>query len=56
VTLLPTASVSAAQRLRDGRVVAFDALTLAAPLDAALAACSIAIVLLGAALVVLRLR
>ncbi|HEX4034356.1 MAG TPA: hypothetical protein VHX66_07925 [Solirubrobacteraceae bacterium] len=51
-----TASVSGEQRLHDGRVLTIDAQTLAAPLDGALAACSIAIVLLAAALVALRLR
>jgi hypothetical protein len=51
-----TASVSGEQRLRDGRVVALDARSLAAPLEGALAACSLAVTLLAVALVVLRLR
>jgi hypothetical protein len=51
-----TVSVSGEQRLSDGRIVALDAQTLAAPFDAALAACSLAVVLLAVALVVLRLR
>jgi hypothetical protein len=51
-----TVSVTGEQRLRDGRVIALDARTLAAPLDGALAACAYAITLLAIALVVLRLR
>jgi hypothetical protein len=51
-----TASVSGEQRLRDGRVIALDARSLAAPLEGALAACSLAVTLLAVALVVLRLR
>jgi hypothetical protein len=51
-----TVAVSGEQRLRDGRVIALDASRLAAPLDGALAACAVAITLLAAALVALRLR
>ena len=51
-----TVSVSGEQRLRDGRVIALDARSLAAPLEGALAACSLAVTLLAIALVVLRLR
>ncbi|MGD1050109.1 MAG: hypothetical protein ABR947_03460 [Solirubrobacteraceae bacterium] len=51
-----TVSVSGEQRLRDGRVVALDARSLAAPLEGALAACSLAVTLLAIALVVLRLH
>ena len=51
-----TASVSGEQRLRDGRVIELDARVLAAPLEGALAACSLAVTLLAVALVVLRLR
>ena len=51
-----TVSVSGEQHLRDGRVVVLDARTLAEPFDSALAACSVAVVLLAVALVVLRLR
>jgi len=51
-----TVSVSGEQRLRDGRVVALDARSLAAPLDGALAACALGVTLLAIALVVLRLR
>jgi hypothetical protein len=50
-----TASVSGEQRLRDGRVIALDAHSLAAPLEGALAACALAVTLLAVALVVLRL-
>ena len=50
-----TVAVTGEQRLRDGRVVALDAATLARPLDGALAACSLALVLLAAGLVVARL-
>jgi hypothetical protein len=50
-----TASVSGEQRLRDGRVIALDARSLAAPLEGALAACALAVTLLAIALVVLRL-
>jgi hypothetical protein len=50
-----TASLEGEQRLHDGRVIALDARTLAAPLEGALAACSIAVTLLAIALVVLRL-
>ncbi len=51
-----TASVNGEQRLDDGRVIALDARSLAAPLEGALAACSLAVTLLAVALVVLRLR
>jgi hypothetical protein len=51
-----TTSVSGEQRLRDGRVIELDARVLAAPLEGALAACSLALTLLAVALVVLRLR
>jgi hypothetical protein len=51
-----TTSVSGEQRLRDGRVIELDARVLAAPLEGALAACSLAVTLLAVALVVLRLR
>jgi hypothetical protein len=50
-----TVSVSGEQRLRDGGVIALDAGVLAAPLDAALRACALAVTLLAVALVVLRL-
>jgi hypothetical protein len=50
-----TVSVSGEQRLRDGRVIVLDARSLAAPLEGALAACALAVTLLAAALVVLRL-
>ena len=50
-----TVSVSGEQRLRDGRVIALDTTRLAAPLDGALAACAVAVMLLAAALVALRL-
>ena len=42
------------QRLRDGRVVPLDVARLAAPLDGALSACAIAVTLLAAALVLVR--
>jgi hypothetical protein len=51
-----TVSVTGEQRLRDGRVIALDARSLAAPLEGALSACAIAVTLLAIALVVLRLR
>jgi hypothetical protein len=51
-----TISVSGEQRLRDGRVVPLDAQTLAAPLERALRACALAVTLLAAALVALRVR
>ncbi len=50
-----TVSVSGEQRLRDGRVIPLDATRLAVPLDGALSACAVAITLLAAALVALRL-
>ena len=40
---------------RDGRVIALDARSLAAPLEGALGACALAVTLLATALVVLRL-
>jgi hypothetical protein len=51
-----TVSVSGEQRLRDGRVITLDAERLSDPLEGALRACSAAMVLLAAALVVLRLH
>jgi hypothetical protein len=51
-----TVSVSGEQRLRDGRVVPLDAQMLAAPLEQALRACALAVTLLAAALVALRVR
>jgi hypothetical protein len=48
-------ALSGEQRLRDGRVIALDARSLAAPLEDALRACALAVTLLAAALVVLRL-
>jgi hypothetical protein len=51
-----TVSVSGEQRLRDGRVVPLDAQALAAPLERALRACALAVTLLAAALVALRVR
>jgi hypothetical protein len=50
-----TASVSGRQELADGTVVDLDAARLAAPLDGALRACSLALVLLAAGLVIARL-
>jgi hypothetical protein len=50
-----TVSVCGRQELRDGRVVELDATRLAAPLDAALQACALALVILATALVVARL-
>jgi hypothetical protein len=51
-----TISVTGEQRLRDGRVVPLDAQVLAAPLERALQACALAVTLLAAALVALRVR
>jgi hypothetical protein len=51
-----TISVSGEQRLRDGRVVPLDAQVLAAPLERALKACALAVTLLAAALVALRVH
>jgi hypothetical protein len=50
-----TVSVSGEQRLADGRVVELTAARLAAPLDGALGALSIALVLMAAGLVIVRL-
>ena len=50
-----TISVDGQQRLADGTVVELDAARLAAPLDAALKACSVGLVLLAAGLVAGRL-
>ncbi|MGN6371667.1 MAG: hypothetical protein ACTHM1_01555 [Solirubrobacteraceae bacterium] len=51
-----TAAVSGEQRLRDGRTVQLDRARLAAPLDAALGACALGIVLLATAMVIARLQ
>jgi|SRR4051794_1174000 hypothetical protein len=50
-----TVSLRGQQQLADGRVVELDAAALAAPLDAALKACALALVLLATGLVVARL-
>jgi hypothetical protein len=50
-----TVAVSGRQELADGTVVELDAATLAAPLDGALQACAVALVLLAAGLVIARL-
>ncbi len=50
-----TVSVSGRQRLADGSTVELDAAGLAAPLDGALRACALALVLLAAGLVIGRL-
>jgi hypothetical protein len=50
-----TVFVSGQQQLTDGTVVELDAARLAAPLDAALKACALALVLLAVGLVVARL-
>lgn len=50
-----TISVSGQQELADGRVVQLDTARLAAPLDSALGACALALVLLATGLVVARL-
>jgi hypothetical protein len=50
-----TISVSGRQQLADGRVVQLDAARLAAPLDNALGACALALVLLAVGLVIARL-
>jgi hypothetical protein len=50
-----TISVSGRQQLADGGVVQLDAARLAAPLDSALGACALALVLLAVGLVVARL-
>jgi hypothetical protein len=50
-----TASVSGRQQLTDGTVIDLDAARLAAPLDGALRACALALVLLAVGLVIARL-
>ena len=50
-----TTSVTGRQELTDGTVVELDAATLVEPLDGALRACSLALVLLAAGLVITRL-
>jgi hypothetical protein len=50
-----TVSLSGRQRLVDGTTVELDAVTVAAPLEAALRACAVALVLLAAGLVIARL-
>jgi len=50
-----TISVSGRQQLADGSVVQLDAARLAAPLDSALGACALALVLLAVGLVIARL-
>jgi hypothetical protein len=50
-----TLSLSGSQQLADGRTVPLDAQRLAAPMEAALSACALALVLLAAALVAARL-
>ena len=50
-----TVEVSGQQRLADGRVVALDSARVSAPLEGALSALSVALVLLAAALVLTRL-
>jgi hypothetical protein len=50
-----TVSVTGEQRLSDGRTVELDAARLAAPLDGALGACALALVLLAAGMVLARL-
>jgi hypothetical protein len=50
-----TASVSGRQELTDGRVINLDVARLAGPLDGALGACALAVVLLAVGLVVARL-
>jgi hypothetical protein len=50
-----TISVTGRQQLADGRVVQLDAARLAAPLDSALGACALALVLLAVGLVSARL-
>lgn len=51
-----TVEVSGEQRLSDGRTVPLDRARIAAPLDAALGACALGVVLLAAALVAARLQ
>jgi hypothetical protein len=50
-----TASVTGRQQLTDGTAIDLDAARVAAPLDGALAACALAVVLLAVGLVVARL-
>jgi hypothetical protein len=50
-----TVSVSGRQQLADGTTIELDAARLAAPLDGALRACALALVLLAAGLVIARL-
>jgi ABC-type branched-subunit amino acid transport system permease subunit len=50
-----TASVTGSQRLTDGTTIELDAARLAAPLDGALRACALALVLLSSGLVIARL-
>lgn len=50
-----TVQVSGRQRLADGRVVELDAARLAAPLDGALGACALGLVLLATGLVIARI-
>jgi hypothetical protein len=50
-----TVSVAGQQHLSDGTVIELDAARLAAPLDGALKACAVALVLLAAGLVIARL-
>jgi hypothetical protein len=50
-----TVSVTGVQRLADGTAVELDAARLAAPLDGALKACALALVLLASGLVIARL-
>jgi hypothetical protein len=50
-----TVSVAGQQQLSDGTVIELDAARLAAPLDGALKACAVALVLLAAGLVIARL-
>lgn len=51
-----TVSVSGEQRLTDGRTIHLDRARLAAPLDGALGACALGMVLLAAGLVLARLQ
>jgi hypothetical protein len=50
-----TVSVRGVQRLADGTTIELDAARLAAPLDGALKACALALVLLASGLVIARL-
>jgi hypothetical protein len=51
-----TASLHGEQRLRDGRLLRLDAARLAAPMEAALGACALGIVLAAAGMVLARLQ